>query len=150
MRPNQRKRIQFIWGFTLIELMVVIAIVSILAAIALPSYLDYIRKSRRADGISALMAIHLNQQKWRANHTTYTSTLSDVWEGGENGATSSTDGYYTLDTNADGTNPETKYTITATPQGDQTNDPCVNFVLTVAGGTATKSVSGTDNRCWQR
>ena len=148
MRPNQRKRIQFIWGFTLIELMVVIAIVSILAAIALPSYLDYIRKSRRADGISALMAIHLNQQKWRANHTTYTSTLSDVWE---SGTTNSSDGHYTLSTAADGTNPETKYTITAAPQGDQTNDPCVNFVLTVAGGTATKTISGsalTADRCW--
>ena len=79
MMPSQHRRFQFIRGFTLIELMVVIAIVGILTAIALPSYTDYIKKSRRADGIAANMAIQLGQEKWRANNTTYTSTLLDVW-----------------------------------------------------------------------
>lgn len=65
-------------GFTLIELMIVVAIVGILAAIAYPSYTDSVRKGRRAEAITALYQLQLAEEKWRANNAAYTSTLSDL------------------------------------------------------------------------
>lgn len=62
-------------GFTLIELMIVVAVMGIIAAIAYPSYTDSVRKSRRADAMQALLKLQLDQEKWRANHTSYTGTI---------------------------------------------------------------------------
>jgi len=77
-------------GFTLIELMIVIAIVAILAAVAYPSYLDSIRKARRADAMDAILTLMNQQEKYRANNTTYGNI------GAIGGSATSADGYYTL------------------------------------------------------
>jgi type IV pilus assembly protein PilE len=58
-------------GFTLIELMIVIVIVAILVALALPSYSAYVRKARRGDAEKALMNWANVQEIWRANNPTY-------------------------------------------------------------------------------
>src|SRR5690242_15446663 len=58
-------------GFTLIELLIVVVVASILMAIALPSYQNQIRKSRRADAVNAITAVQLAQEKYRASNTTY-------------------------------------------------------------------------------
>jgi type IV pilus assembly protein PilE len=150
MKRIQLSNFKFMRGFTLIEFMVVVAIVGILAAIALPSYADYIRKSRRADGIAAIGNLALAQEKWRANHTTY-GTLNDLGLPiGE---------HYTLTIDEISA---TTYRIIATPQGDQQNDTtCFQFVFSVAGGTPTlsnvyNSVPPVDvpdaisARCWSR
>ena len=58
-------------GFTLIELMIVVAIVAVLAAIALPSYQDYVRKGRRADGRAMLQSASLAQEKFRLTNVAF-------------------------------------------------------------------------------
>ena len=60
-------------GFTLIELMVTVAVIGILIAIALPSYTSYVLKSRRIDAKEALVAVQLAQEKYRGNHAEYTT-----------------------------------------------------------------------------
>lgn len=65
-------------GFTLIELMIVVAVVAILASIALPAYQDSVRKSRRADVMTKLLNIQLEEEKWRANNTKYAVTSASI------------------------------------------------------------------------
>jgi type IV pilus assembly protein PilE len=75
-------------GFTLIELMIVVVIVGVLAAIALPAYQDFIRKGRRADALTKLLNAQLQEEKWRANNSRYAVTAASI------GSPSSD--YYTL------------------------------------------------------
>ena len=79
-------------GFSLIELMMVVVIVGILAAVALPTYQDYVIKARRADAFDGLMNLQSMQERYRASNSRYASTLSAV---GYSGSTSY-EGYYTL------------------------------------------------------
>ena len=58
-------------GFSLIELMVVVAIVAILVALALPSYTHYVRKANRTEAQKLLVNWANNQELWRATHATY-------------------------------------------------------------------------------
>jgi type IV pilus assembly protein PilE len=63
-------------GFTLIELMITLAIVGVLAMIAVPAYFDQIRKSRRGEATTVLSAVQQAQERWRANCTSYTTNLT--------------------------------------------------------------------------
>lgn len=90
-------------GFTLIELMVVIAILGILLAIAVPNYTKYVRESRRAQAQSEMLQMRIGMEKWRANNSTYSSTVSD------SGFTGTNDYYTYTITDASGS----AYTINA-------------------------------------
>lgn len=127
------------YGFTLIELMVIVAIIAILATIAYPSYQANVRKAKRNDAIEALLRVQVAQEKWRINDTNY-ATL------GELGNPSTIDGFYNITIPV---NLATGYTIQATAVGDQLNDSeegatCSPMVLVVsAGGESRKPVA-----CW--
>jgi type IV pilus assembly protein PilE len=133
-------------GFTLIELMIVVAIVAIIAAVALPAYFGSVRKSRRADAITALSQIAQAQERWRANNTTYTTVLTSAGLNVPNPSS----GYYTLGVSgASGTG----YTATATAAGAQLADTqCSSLTLTMAAGTITYTAvpAANANRCWNR
>ncbi|MGB1701920.1 MAG: type IV pilin protein [Cycloclasticus sp.] len=129
------------YGFTLIELMIVVVVISVLAALAYPAYQDY--GARRADAKAALLDIQLNQEKWRANNSTYASTRASVWA---NGA-SSLDGYYTLAVSG-GT--ATQYSAEATPTGIQVGDDCGIFAVDVNGEDKTTTSGYATVDCWNR
>jgi len=136
-------------GFTLIELMITVAVVGILAAIAYPSYIDYVRASRRAEAINQLSAIALAQEKWRANNTSYTGTLGT---GGLGWASATTQGgYYVLTIS----NPSgTSFTATATAQtvGGQNNDKASGVSCATLTIDQNGPVLGSPSQapCWKR
>ncbi len=140
-------------GFSLIELLVAMMIVSIIAAIAYPSYLGQVRKSRRAEGAIALETLAQAQERFYARFRTYTSTVS----GGEScsgqacglgqASTDSDNEYYALRSNGNATS----YTLTATAQGPQFKDEdCRTLTVNNAGVKTGASSSGSDTTddCW--
>lgn len=107
-------------GFTLIEVMIVVVIVSILAMIAVPSYNDSVSKARRADGQAALMDIMARQERFYTENGTYTTNLGSG--GLRLSSTSSQEGYYTISAAACGDGITSCVELTATPGSAQSSD----------------------------
>ena len=115
-----RKRSDNVRGMTLIELLIVVAIVGILAAIAGPAWNDQVTKSRRADARNTLLAAQIEQEQYRANNLTYATSMSAM---GMRSFDSTSRDYYRLEVvSADATS----FLITATPNGNQANDSTCN------------------------
>ena len=109
-------------GFTLIELMIVVMIVGVLMAIALPSYKDYVLRSHRADAQSSLVDIAARQERFVAQRNFYTTEIS-AGTGLNLGSANSKENYYTLEVEACATGTiATCYLITATAAGSQASD----------------------------
>jgi len=156
-----------IWGFTVIELVAVVAIIGILAAIAYPIFADQMRKARRSDAMAGLSGAALALEKFRANCPQYArnpfvaaTSVCSISTPGANRAiytTTSPKGYYNLAIVAPVH--ATSYTITATPTGAQAADAiaggcaipkcCGEFRIDQSGPVTT--VSGIANAvCWKQ
>jgi type IV pilus assembly protein PilE len=111
-------------GFTIIELMIVVVIVAILVALAYPSYIQYVRKSKRGEAQQLLLNWSINQEIWRSNNTAYASIDDLPAPANDN---------YGFD--ADPAPTATTYTLEAVASGDQANDaardgtPCATLTL---------------------
>lgn len=128
-------------GFTLMELIITVAILAILVAIAIPSFNSYLLKSHRSDAYAALMSIQLSEERYRGYNSTY-GTLAQVW----GGVSSSENGRYTLSISNISA---TSYTISAAAVGAQANDAqdgtsCATLTLASNNGAVTKSPAA----CW--
>lgn len=140
---KQYKHPELQHGFTLIEVMIVVAIVAILAAIALPSYNEYIRRSHRADARAGL----LQAQQWLERAATangvYPTTLpaSLTW---------SADASKRYKIEFSGTPTTAAFTLIATRKaGAQATDKCGDFTLTSTGTRNAVNLSGiTAAECW--
>jgi type IV pilus assembly protein PilE len=127
-------------GFSLVEVMMVVAIIGITAAIAMPSYNQYLQNGRRVDANTALMAIQAAQEQYRVTHRSYAANIEDLNRIG----VTSPEGHYTLSITDAST---TGYTATATAVGAQANDKdCKTIDFVFDAGTKTYS----PKTCWKR
>jgi type IV pilus assembly protein PilE len=133
-------------GFTLIEVMITVAILAIMASIAIPTYNQYVRKSRRADAKVALEQTAQRLERCFVDNNTFVYDAAAAPGCPQNFTTS--DGYYTVSIAAT----TTTYSISAQPttKGGQNNDTlCYLFTLSGNGSKTSKDKSGTPNNdCW--
>jgi type IV pilus assembly protein PilE len=141
-------------GFTLIELMIGVVVVGILLAVAYPSFMDSIRKSRRSEAFAALAALQQAQERWRSNNPTYAGSTSAL----SLGSTTSPGAYYTL---AISSHTDVGYdaTASAVSGSSQASDgSCAKLSVRVVRGSISYAscascssfTYGASDTCWKR
>lgn len=145
-------------GFTLIELMVTIVVVSILASIAVPAYTHQIRKSRRTDARTALLELASREERYLATNNGYSITASDL--GYTSFPSAVGNGYYTV-TVAAGANglagsgtAAPSFVATASPvtgMGQDLDTDCRTFTVDSTGKQSSLNSASSDSTsiCWQ-
>ena len=128
-------------GFSLIELMIVIAIIAVISAIAYPSYQESVRKANRADAMETILDTAQRLERCYTSYGSYDNASCPI----ANGATvTSIHEHYEVDV----TSAPATYSLTATPVSDSqlADEKCTTFVLDQTGR---KTATGTDSdRCW--
>lgn len=138
---GRASRLKRVLGFTLIELMIVVAVVAVLAAIAYPSYQDALRKSRRAQAKADLIEYAASAERFRTVNNTYAGfPLPATVSPRETGAVAR----YNLTPSPFAA--ANSFTITATAVGDQANDRCGNLTLSSTGAKGNSAGALAD--CW--
>jgi type IV pilus assembly protein PilE len=128
-------------GFTLIELMIVIAVLSIIVAVGYPSYLEQVKKSRRAEGMGQLLELADRMERAYSDLGTYPTSISEVY------VATTDNGFYTLSIV---TANNVSFTVSAAPTslGKQDTDKCKTFTLTSLGQKSVTDSSMYD-QCWK-
>ncbi len=141
-------------GVTLLELIVVMIIVGVLAAIAIPTYRSYVMRSQRTDAKEALLALATQQEKFYLQCNMYADAIGNApscaGAGTLQGAATSQNGWYTLVTNGDAVS----YTATATAavgENQFQDEACREYTITDRGIRSAENAGGTDNtaECWR-
>lgn len=125
-------------GFTLMEVMIVVAIVGILAAIVFPNYQEHVLRGNRAEGQALLTTSAARQERYRAQNNVYAKSVTELYGGAKESET----GKYNLSVNGDGTD----YALTATPTFSDAD--CGNFTLDEKGERDVTGSKGKDD-CWR-
>jgi type IV pilus assembly protein PilE len=137
-------------GFTLIEALAALAISAILASVALPSYVDSMRKGRRAEAVHALAAVQLAQERWRANRRAYADDLAAL--------APPTTRHYRLELSAVGPDGYTVVAAAVDGSPQALDGPCARLRLRVVGADAFQGAAAPGeafdetnrHRCWSR
>lgn len=141
-----------VMGVTLIELLTVVVVIGILAAIAVPSYRRYLLRAQRTDASTALLRLQSAEEKYFLQYNAYTTKLTAKPSAGGLGLASDTSerGFYQLAV----TPSATGYDATAKPivgKGQSDDKKCAEFSLSETGIKKAKDYAGTDNtsECWR-
>ncbi|MCA0239716.1 MAG: prepilin-type N-terminal cleavage/methylation domain-containing protein [Proteobacteria bacterium] len=144
-------------GFTLIELLIAVVVIGILAAIAFPSFMGSIRKSRRSEAFTALAAIQQAQERWRSNNAAYATNLTAALPTGLGIVSPTTGGYYTL--SLDNVTEKSYDAIATAVSGTSqaADGDCAKLGVRLSGGNLTYASSNGDplnyvaiDKCWVR
>ncbi len=144
-------------GFTLIELMIVVAIIGILSAIAYPSYVESVRKSKRADARAQLLEVAQYMQKFYSQNDRYDKANNDAATAVAIPAALTTvpragagNTYYTISF-VDGTLSARGYTLQAVPSATMLNDKCGTFRVNQVGQRTVYNAAAGMNAasCWK-
>ena len=157
MKSTANKR--GVLGFTLIELMITIAVIAILASIAMPIFRDQIQKARRSDAKQALLEVANRQELFFSNCNTYVTNTAGLTRAGGcctagtcglglADTLSPEGGFYTISVAGN----STSFTVTATRINtlSQVDDKCGDFTLTETGvrGVVNNTAGWNAQRCW--
>ena len=139
-------------GFTLVELMIVVAIIGILAAIAYPSYLDQVLRSNRTEGRTLLLDAAARQERFFSNNNTYATTMTALGYT-QDTATSNTRSENDLYRVAVATNPDANgrsldFTLTATPLPDRGQDRDTRCTSLIVNNRGERTFTGAGPDCW--
>jgi type IV pilus assembly protein PilE len=136
-------------GMTLIELMIVVAILGIIVAIGYPSYLDHVKKSRRTEGMGELLELADRMERHYSDTGTYDQADGTDMTAAVIYQSTTQNGYYTLSVDAGTDNVQFTARAAPTSKGQQNTDKCGTFIVTSQG---TKSVTGgslSTADCWK-
>lgn len=136
-------------GFSLIELMIVVAIIGIVGAIAMPSYDSYMLKSRRADdGLVHLSKIIDREERFYLQNNIYTDSFAADGLNMTNGDTSD-EGFYTFEITLEGTPVGQAFSVTATPVTGLAQERDLDCTTLTINSVGQKSATGADpDKCW--
>ena len=139
--------VQKMRGFTLIEVMIVVAVLGVIIAIGYPSYTEPVRKSRRAEGMGELLELADKMERFYADRGTYAGASLGTGAGNIHTATTA-DGYYTLNIDSQ---TAVAFQVRATPtsKGNQNKDKCNIFILDSLGNKTLSGNSTPLEQCWK-
>jgi type IV pilus assembly protein PilE len=134
-----------IGGFTLIELMIVVTVIAILSAIALPSYDEYVRRGRRAEAQTQILQAAQYLERRYTTDGNYGETLpSGLTQSPATGTP-----FYSIAV-VTNTPTNTTFTLTAVATGSMIGDRCGDFVLAHTGAKSVANASVGADQCWRR
>ncbi len=134
-------------GFTLIELMIVVAILGVLASIALPAYQQSVRSGARSEAQSLLVQVAANQERFYSDNNSYSTNANPLASPAVATITSESGLYQVGVAACGGGTIATCFVATATPQGNQTADACTTLTIT---NTGLKGATGDSvENCWR-
>jgi type IV pilus assembly protein PilE len=141
-------------GVTLLELIVVMIIIGVLAAVAIPSYRNYVIRSNRADAKDALLALATAQEKHYLQCNTYATDIAnapDCVAGELQGTLASKNGWYTLAIDAADATGYTVSAVAAAGENQFQDTACRSFTVTNLGVRTAADDGGGDNtaECWR-